>query len=465
MWRMRRRIIIALTVLAAALLFVVFPYWATHRVAPSCFDTKQNQGEEGVDCGGPCSLLCEGTAKDLNILWVSVFPVRSGSYDLVAYVENQNFSVGAPKIPYTARLFDADGNMIAERSGETFANPNERFAVFVGNMLTGEKVPARGTLEFTPGFSWVSTTVPKKMLTISDKLLVGTDKIPKLSATLMNKETDLLRNIDVTAVLYDAKGAPIAVSGTMVEKIDPNSSEKLFFTWPSPLVYTAQTEQCETPVDIVLALDRSGSMSSDGKDPPQPLTEAKQAAEQFADRLTSNDQAAYVSFATEASNPIEQPLTGDIPRLKRAIDGTAIGMNGLQYTNIGDAIRRAVDELSTFRRNENARPVIVLLTDGIPTRPEDPNNPANKDYPASFARQAALDAKSKEITMYTIGLGDEVNGDFLTQLATSPEYYYKAASGVELGAIYQQIATAICKKGPSVIEIIPRVNTTALPTP
>ena len=76
----------------------------------------------------------------------------------------------------------------------------------------------------------------------------------------------------------------------------------------------------------------------------------------------------------------------------------------------------------------------------------------------------ALEAKSKDIGLYTIGLGDEVKGDFLAQLSTSPEYYYKAASGAELGAIYQQIATAICKKGPSVIEIISRMSTMELPT-
>ena len=142
-----------------------------------------------------------------------------------------------------------------------------------------------------------------------------------------------------------------------------------------------------------------------------------------------------------------------------------MGTNGLQYTNIGDALRRSIDELGTFRRNENARPIIVLLTDGIPTRPEDPNNASNKEYPAVYAKQVAQEVKSKDIALYTIGLGDEVDGSFLTQLVTSPEYYYKAASGAQLGAIYQQIATAICKKGPSVIEIIPRLNTLTIPTP
>ena len=206
-------------------------------------------------------------------------------------------------------------------------------------------------------------------------------------------------------------------------------------------------------------------MASDGANPPQPLTAAKQAASAFVDRLTAVDQVAYISFATEASNPLDQPLTSETARLKKPIESTVIEKGSTQYTNIGDAIRRSVNELATLRANEAARPIIVLLTDGIPTRPIDPQTGEDKEYPATYARQMANEAKAQDVSIYTIGLGDEVESDFLAEISTSPEYYYKAASGEELGEIYQEIATAICKKGPSVIEIIPRVNTLSLPTP
>lgn len=409
--------------------------------------------------------MCRGTAKELRIVWAKVFPIRSGAYDVVAYVENPNFAAGAPKLPYTARLFDANGSVIAEKKGETFASPGERFVIFAGNMLTGEKTPARGEIEIGKDFLWAKMGDQKQDIIVEDKVLVGSDKAPKLSALLLSNELDVLRNIEVTVVVYDVTGAPVAVSATKVAKLDRKGSEKLFFTWPKPLSYVAETEKCETPVDIVLALDRSGSMASDGANPPQPLTAAKNAASAFVLRLTTADQAAYVSFATEATNPIDQPLTHDITRLKKAIASTAIGKNGLQYTNIGDAIRRAVNELATYRASDIARPIIVLLTDGIPTKPDDPQDPSNEEYPAVYARQMAAEAKAQDIGIYTIGLGDEVKSDFLAGISTSPEYYYKAASGAELGAIYQEIATAICRKGPSVIEIIPRVNLMSLPTP
>ena len=458
MWATRRRTIILLLISAFIALFVVLPYWLIHREVPSCVDNKQNQGEEGVDCGGPCANLCKGAAKDITVLWTKVFAVRPGAYDIVSYNENPNFDVGAPSIAYTAKLYDASGAVIAEREGTTFAASNERFAIFEGGMLTGNKVPTGGSIEITPGYQWVTVDRPQKLFSVTDKVLVGSDKKPKLTATLHNEQPEIIRNIDVMAIIYDSKGEAVGVSDTKVERLDGNGNENIFFTWSLPFNYVAETEKCEMPVDVVLEIDRSGSMREENK-----LEQAKQAAVQFVSRLTPGDQGAYLSFATDASKPIDQTLTGEVDRLTRAINRTVIGSNGIQFTNIGAAINGAINEFASLRRNTDARPVIVLLTDGAPTRPVDPSN-EHKDYPEEYTRLAADNAKKQEINIYTIGLGSDVNKKLLQEIATSPEYYYQAASGGELSAIYQQIASAICKKGPSVIEIIPRVNNVT-PTP
>lgn len=454
MWATRRRTITVFVVIMLFGLFFGLPYWLTHRVAPTCYDGKQNQNEQGIDCGGACAFVCQGGAKELKIVWTKVFPVRAGVYDVVAYVENTNFDIGTPKLPYVAKLYDASGAVIAEKAGETYTEPNERFAIFVGNIRTGDKVAVKGGIEIPNTFRWETASKPTHIFSIEDKVLTGSDRKPKLTALLRNDTPEVFHNIDVTAVIYDAKGEPIGVSSTVVEKIEKSSAEKLFFTWPAPFNYVSEVAQCELPVDVILVLDRSGSMVDVGK-----LDAAKLSAAQFVDRLSAKDQVGYVTFATSASEPIDQPLTNEIERVKRAIGRTEIIKNqGLQFTNIANGLERAVDELASYRHEEESRPVIVLLTDGIPTRPEDPNNKENKEYASQYALEVANRAKEQGIGIYAIGLGDDVKGSFLESIATSPEYYYKAASGAELGDVYQQIATAICKKGPSVIEIIPRLN-------
>ena len=458
MWAVRRRIQTIGLIVATILVFAVLPYWAMHRVAPTCTDTKQNQKELGVDCGGPCTLRCVGTYKDLNILWTKVFQIRPSYYDVVSYVENANTDTGISRFSYTAKLFDESGREIGQSTQEAYARPNERFILFAGGIDTGGAVARSGSIELPAGLRWESMLPSPTLFSVKEKVLSNLERKPALTAVLQNDTPDLYRNIDVVSVIYDDKNNPIGVSQTKIEQVDPNGSAKLIFTWPAPFDYAAETEQCVTPVDGIMALDRSGSMQMENK-----IDQAKLAAEGFVDRLTSKDQGGYVSFASVASTPIDQPLTGEIARLKRAISVSGIQKDGTQFTNIGDALRRAIDEFATQRRNRSARPIIVLLTDGIPNRPLDENGKGTEAFGSQYALQIADEAKRNQITLYTIGLGSDVNGKLLEQIATAPDYYYAAASGSELGGIYQQIATAMCKKAPSVIEVIPRVNN-AVPT-
>ena len=75
-----------------------------------------------------------------------------------------------------------------------------------------------------------------------------------------------------------------------------------------------------------------------------------------------------------------------------------------------------------------------------------------------IANDIADEARASNISVYTIGLGSDLNSELMQSIATKPEQYYQAVSGSELSSVYAKIASAICKKSPSVIEIIPRIN-------
>ena len=140
-------------------------------------------------------------------------------------------------------------------------------------------------------------------------------------------------------------------------------------------------------IDIVLALDVSGSMlARDFK--PDRISAAKQVAGNFiADR--PNDRIGLVVFAGESFT--QSPLTTDKASLLNILgtvesgiveDGTAIG-NGL-----GTAVNR-------LRESKAESKVAILLTDGVNNRGE-------------IAPQTAADiAASLGIRVYTIGVGSE----------------------------------------------------------
>jgi hypothetical protein len=460
MWAMRRRITILLIIFGVFFVIFGIPYLYTHREIPTCYDKKQNQTEEGVDCGGPCKLVCAQSAKGLTSVWTRVFTIRPGMYDIVSYFENPNFTAAIPQLDYVARLYDANDTVIAEKKGSTYVNANERFAIFEGGVRTGETVAVRGEVEIAPGYQWVRVGEPQKMFTIVERTLQDIFKRPRLNAVLQNDLPVTFRDIEVTTVVYDKSDNPIGSSATKVEKLDPKGSENIFFTWPMPFDFQAETETCESPVDVMLLLDRSGSMRSESVDPPQPFTRVREATASFLDFLSGNkDQVGLVSFATQASVPIDQLLTNDLARAKRKIQDVQMGTDGTQYTNTGEALRSALVELESTRVNLEARRVIVLLTDGEAMEPNRPKKDDDPEYAKRYAMEVAEYIRRSEIALYSIGLGINANGDFLRAISTTPEHFYSSPTVADLKGVYKQIATAICKKGPSKIEIIPRVNT------
>ena len=81
--------------------------------------------------------------------------------------------------------------------------------------------------------------------------------------------------------------------------------------------------------------------------------------------------------------------------------------------------------------------MLVLLTDGR-------SNPE----PAEVAVQRAAAAKADGVTIFTIGLGNELDFDALSRIASRPEYFYNAPEAADLARIYSAIAVTVpCPAG------------------
>ena len=173
------------------------------------------------------------------------------------------------------------------------------------------------------------------------------------------------------------------------------------------------------PADVVLVLDRSGSMQSQDK-----IGAAKAAALAFVDRLDlSQDQVALVSFADSAT--LDQGLTRQAALVRAAID-RQVAAGG---TDIIGGLEVARTELHSGNRVAAHQPVVVLLSDGVPT--------------SGDPRAAAQALKDDGARLFTIGLGSDVNPDLMRDLASAPADYFFAPDASALDAIYQQIAGAI----------------------
>ncbi len=139
-------------------------------------------------------------------------------------------------------------------------------------------------------------------------------------------------------------------------------------------------------IDIVIALDISGSMLAEDFKPVNRMAVAKEEAKRFV-AGRQNDRIGLVVFARKGYT--QCPLTLDYEVLSQLIDDVEIGLIK-DGTAIGLGIATAVNRL---RDSDAKSKVIILLTDGE-------NNAGNLD-PVTAAELA----KSFGIKIYTITIG------------------------------------------------------------
>jgi len=236
-WSAKRQLGYFSVILGLVLIFVYYNFIAPAiSIAPTCFDSRQNGEEQGVDCGGTCAKFCSFQVNTLLLRWARVFEVTPNIYNAVAYVDNQNPGSAIRKISYEFRVYDDKGIFILSRPGESFIGPVGRFVIFEPSLNVGNRVPAKTLFKFTQAPVWekIDKRLETFPVSVRDKKLSNLDSIPKIEAVVANDSIYDLTDIFIVAVLYDQEGNALATSRTLLDRLPKNSTEPIFFTWPGP---------------------------------------------------------------------------------------------------------------------------------------------------------------------------------------------------------------------------------------
>lgn len=216
----------------------------------------------------------------------------------------------------------------------------------------------------------------------------------------------------------------------------PKRSVDAFLLWGMlsfaiiALAYPVHIKRIDTvknnALDIVLALDTSGSMSLYGFNPKEykqtRLEVVKKVVSGFIDKRRS-DRLGLVVFGTHSS--IASPLSFDTPAQKKIVEGLRIGALG-KSTAIVDAL---VSSIKVLKESKSHSKVIILLSDG-----EDSSSIA----PLNIALKLA---KNYHIKIYTI-LIDKTQSNMMELIAKSSHTpRFEAKSKQDLEAVYAQINT------------------------
>lgn len=162
-------------------------------------------------------------------------------------------------------------------------------------------------------------------------------------------------------------------------------------------------------VELVLALDRSGSMRAN-----DPHRDSVRGVELFSDLLKPEDSLAFLAFAEKAELLLPMtPLTVPKARETMAKLASRIKMNG-SLTNFEAALRKAHEEFSRSSHDPLSERIVVLFTDG------------EIDLGDAAANQAALSSVTSElvpkfkadgIRLYGVAFSAKADLEFLRGLS------------------------------------------------
>jgi Ca-activated chloride channel family protein len=161
-----------------------------------------------------------------------------------------------------------------------------------------------------------------------------------------------------------------------------------------------------TPLNLAVVLDRSGSMTG------AKIEKAKQAAMQLVDRLRPDDIFSMVIFSDEAQVIVPAQHVEDKDALKEKIEGIEAEGSTALYAGVKAGAGQLDENLSDKRINR-----VILLSDGLanvgPSTPRD-------------LRRLGSQLAEREISVTTIGVGDDYNEDLMAGLAEASDanYYY-----------------------------------------
>jgi Ca-activated chloride channel homolog len=211
-----------------------------------------------------------------------------------------------------------------------------------------------------------------------------------------------------------------------------------------PQMGTQVEEVLTEGVDIVVALDASGSMAAEDFEPHNRFFVAKSVVNKFVEGLR-NDRAGLVMFAARAITRC--PLTLDYGVLKSVLDSSELGTME-DGTAIGNALATCLNRL---RESKAKSKVIILVTDGVNNRGE--IQPID----------AAEIARTLGVKIYTVGVGSsgvarvpvndpvygkvyadlqvEIDEASLKQIAQNTKgIYYRATDRPSLERIFEEIS-------------------------
>ncbi len=222
-------------------------------------------------------------------------------------------------------------------------------------------------------------------------------------------------SIPLTSPLDAAHGVDSSQPKTVLEIPSADVLDKVDDLW----------RDVKKPVDLVIVIDTSGSMSGDK------ISSARSSLANFITKLDDRDRLQVIIFNSEITS------LGELTELSQSRDSMARRVSGLVEgggTRLFDAVQFAYDDLQQKGNPEHIR-AMVVLSDGMDTE-----STQTLENTLSVLNSGSEEG-GNSIKLFTISYGDDADQETLSSLSDITGASMFKADPKTIDEIYKEIAT------------------------
>ncbi len=224
-------------------------------------DGIQNQGEEGIDCGGPCKSKCEKIPKIENLIIEekALVVFDQTKYDVLIKVNNPNSSFGIANFDYIVELVDREGKVLSRKNGSSFILPDQTKYIVEFNFDTQSKPSG---VEFKiRSFKWSRfVDYQQPFIDVYSKnfnLVSSGGTFATLKAIIENKSDYDFEKVNVIAVIRNEQGVPVAVNQTGVQDMQFGDKRDVVFNWTKEFNVIPESSKIEIQPDTNIFINEN----------------------------------------------------------------------------------------------------------------------------------------------------------------------------------------------------------------
>jgi hypothetical protein len=221
-------------------------YFSYLKPAPSCFDNIQNQGEEGVDCGGPCAKVCTPTDIQPIMVQGSVSTFTTGAHNVtfLARVTNVNGDFAASSFDYHFDLYGASDTVIESIPGQSFIYAGEAKYLILPNETVPPAVTSVALVVENPVWAESSVIGDAPQFAFQDVVTqAAPSSTAEVSGKITNDDASAFAKVMIIAVFKDARGGAVGASQTELDNVAANGTYNFSVMYPyTPNINPGTTE-------------------------------------------------------------------------------------------------------------------------------------------------------------------------------------------------------------------------------